>query len=84
MTDITGQFAENADSKAKALAPIDTGELRRKRKTGSVGFPVWLHDLMVEAGWDGHVGAIEIGGRGVLHPEAGWVSVDELRELADG
>ena len=63
--------------------PIDSGGLKRKLKTGSLGLPVWLRDLMVEAGWDSHtVRFVEPSGRGVYHPEIGWVSVDELRELA--
>ena len=53
-------------------------------ETGSIGFPIWLRDLMWDAGWRAKtVRAIEIGGRGVLHPEVGWVSIDELRELAE-
>lgn len=64
--------------------PIDSGGLKRRLETGSIGFPIWLRDLMREAGWDAKtVRAIEIGGRGVLHPEVGWVSIDELRELAE-
>ena len=65
--------------------PIGTGGLRRKMTTGDLGVPVWLHDLLSAAGWGPFdILAIEVGGRGVLHPEAGWVSVDELRELAGG
>lgn len=71
------------DSQARRNRPIDTGGLRRRAITGDLGFPVWLHDLMQDAGWDSRVvKAIEVGGRGVLHPTIGWVSIDELRELA--
>lgn len=61
-------------------APVDTGAFNRKMHTGSIGVPIWLHDLMQEADVN-HVRMIELGGRGVL-TEAGWVSVEELRELA--
>lgn len=46
--------------------------------------PLWLDKLLGRAGWDSYVLAVEIGenGRGVMHPTLGWVSVEELREVA--
>lgn len=46
-----------------------------------LGIPLWLDKLLGKAGWDSYVLAVEIGGKGVLHPTLGWVSVDELREV---
>lgn len=49
-----------------------------------LGIPEPLYDLLHDAGWDcPYVGMVELGGRGVYHPVVGWVSVEELRELAE-
>ena len=63
-------------------APIDTGGLKRMLVTGSLGCPIWLHDLLRKSDIK-NVTAIELGdgGRGVRTPD-GWVSVDELQERA--
>lgn len=64
--------------------PVETGGLKRKMHTGDLGMPIWLQELLAESGWDTpYVECIELGGRGVKHPTTGWVSIDELRELAD-
>lgn len=55
---------------------------RRLSHTKPIGVPAWLDDLLVDAGWDTYVLAIEVGGRGALHPDLGWVSVEELRAVA--
>lgn len=63
--------------------PIDTGFFERMHTTGSLGIPIWLHHLLVDAGVQ-HVRMVELGenGRGVL-TEAGWVSIAELREVVE-
>lgn len=82
--DIIENFANKIERTVKSNEPARVAGFQRMGETGSVGFPVWLRNLMQEAGWDSHaVEAIELGGRGVLHPTIGWISVEELRELAD-
>jgi hypothetical protein len=47
--------------------------------TTSLGIPDRLERLMHAAGWDTpYVLAVEVGGRGVFHPDLGWVSTEEL------
>ena len=78
------EMADEIERTAKERTQlVETGGLKRMAVTGTLGVPVWLHELLHDAEWDSpYVEIVELGGRGVKHPTVGWVSIEELRELA--
>lgn len=72
------EIAESVAEDAKNVTPT------RGYRNKPLGIPPWLGPLLRRAGYDSqYILAVEIGGRGILHPEIGWISIKTLTELAN-
>ena len=79
--DILDKIAEKTFEESKSMG-ITNGMYDDFSLSKPLGIPDYVDKIIRESGYEGYILAIEVGGRGVLHPELGLIEMRTLKRLA--